>query len=90
MEQREVARELRLEGLLPTPLDDPTACIHGCHGECLHTVHGDLSEHGCRFWCHFDGLPSEADYRRARAEHAAAIWPGGSVERTARESYPTH
>ncbi len=84
VEQRAFARELRPEGLLPTALDDPTACLHDCHGECLTTLYG-LDGDGCRFWCHADGSPSEADYLTARARLAAEIWPGGSLERAARE-----
>ncbi len=53
VEQRQFARELRPEGLLPTALDDSTACLHDCNGECLTTLYGyEPEKGGCRFWCH--------------------------------------
>lgn len=79
-EQRQFARELQSGGELPGPLDDPTACVHGCNGECL----TDGSP-WCSFACHLDGISTEAEWRRARVELAAEIWPGGSLTRTRRE-----
>jgi hypothetical protein len=61
-EQRQVARELRPEGLLPVRWDDPTDCGHGCNGECL----TDGSE-ACTFVCHPDGQVTEEQYWAAQA-----------------------
>jgi hypothetical protein len=61
-EKRTFARELRPEELLPSPLDDPTDCGHGCNGECL--TGGSES---CTFVCHPDGPVTEEQYRAARA-----------------------
>lgn len=69
-EERTWRSALRPEGELPTPLDDPTACLHACNGECL----TDGSE-SCSFACHPDGPVSEAEYWAARAEIAAEMWP---------------
>jgi hypothetical protein len=46
-EKRALARELLPGGKLPTPLDDPVDCRHGCNGDC----HADGSE-VCNFTCH--------------------------------------
>lgn len=49
VEQRELAHELRPEGLLPAPFDDPTDCAHGCNGDCVYSG-SDV----CNFTCHDD------------------------------------
>ncbi|MET8985808.1 hypothetical protein ABZW49_10205 [Nonomuraea wenchangensis] len=46
-EKREVARELRPEGLLPTAEPDDGDCVHGCNGGC---VYGGSET--CTFTCH--------------------------------------
>lgn len=46
----------------PAPTDDPTTCLHACHGECL----TDGSE-SCAFSCHLDGPVTEEQYWAARA-----------------------
>jgi hypothetical protein len=46
-EARELARSLRPEGLLPSLLDDPTDCVHGCNGDCL-----EAGSEVCTFTCH--------------------------------------
>ena len=48
-EKREIARELRPEGLLPTAERDDGHCIHTCHGECL-----EGGSEACTFACHLD------------------------------------
>jgi hypothetical protein len=60
-EKRAFARELHPEGLLPSPLDDPTDCGHGCNGECL--AGGSES---CTFVCHPEGPVTEEQYWAAR------------------------
>lgn len=51
VEQREFARSYAPEGALPTPLDDPSDCRHGCNGDCL-TSGSEV----CNFTCHAPGV----------------------------------
>jgi hypothetical protein len=48
-EQRAFRRSLLPEGEIPTLLEDPWDCIHGCNGDCLTYDSGDSP---CGFTCH--------------------------------------
>lgn len=59
VERRELARELRPEGLLPTALPADGDCIHGCNGGCVY-----VGSETCNFTCHDLAPEIEALFER--------------------------